>query len=439
MRTPACEPKQKRKQKLKRNGTQKQKLPSETKRALSWFAAVLILLSSLIVPAFAESYNDDWVADYENMKKHVTPIYTVPTLFKNDAAFANNRRFPLVVQNNIEYVPLEMFSGLSGISVTANYSTTNFYITNSADNSYISFDAENDLVTSTGLQTYTLVTKLFYDTRYVPAKTVADVLGITVEVYNNPDDGVYALRFTDGKQKLTFAEVIKMYSPIKKTDTPIDNTENETPPPITPTEPEQPTAAPDIGRRTIYLSADVTQYEYLSSMLGTLTREGVDCAFFVSPQDILRYPDRIRQILTAGHELGLLLDPNDPETDYIEGRDNLYLVSKRTTHLVRFPNGSRSCPLSNEDYVSFVERYGLSVWDYNISVNDSSDMYEKLYTDLNELSSRYRTETAIVRLYVGRNGAATVRRYAALLEQKRQLTPRAIRESEEPIFYRRIT
>lgn len=417
------------------------------KRYVAFFMAMLILLAAFAFPiSAAESYNDDWVADYENMKKHITPIYTVPTLFKNDASFSNNRRFPLVVQNNIEYVPLEMFSGLSGISVIANYSTTNFYITNSADNSYISFDAENDLVTSTGLQTYTLVTKLFYDTRYVPAKAVADVLGIAVEVYNDPDNGVYALRFTDGKQKLTFAEVIKMYSPIKKTDPAPDNPpdtetvpKEEPPTVVDPSEKQEPTATPDIGRRTVYLSADVTRYDYLPSFLATLTREGVDCTFFVSPQDILYYPDEIRQILTGGFPLGFLLDPNDPEADYIEGRENLYLVAKCTTRLVRFPSGSRSCTLSNEEYRVFVERFGLSVWDYNISVTDTASMYETLYTDLYELSSRYRTETAIVRLYIGRNGASTIRRYAALLKQKRQLVPRVIRENEAPIFYRRIS
>lgn len=413
----------------------------------------LCLTLALISPTLSSSvpdrsYNDEWVADYENMKKHVTPIYTVPTLFKNDAAYANNRRFPLVVQDGIEYVPIEMFSGLSGISVNAGYSVTNFYITNSKAKTYISFDAENDLVTTQALTTYKLVTKIFYDTRYVPAKEVADVLKLTVEVYNDPENGVYALRLADGKQKLTFAEVIKNYSPIKKNpleDNPVDSPDTEDTPAPQPDEkdnsvvtPEKTEEKPDIGKRTVYFSADVTSYPYIGAILQTLEREELTCAFFVSPSDILTHADDIRKILVYGQPIGILLGKTDPEKDYAEGIENLSLVAKCTTRLVRFNGGSRTAVLTDDRYKTFIENSGLCVWDYNISAPDSAGLYDALYSSLYSLSGAYGTDVAIFRFYPGRYTAQTITRFSTLFKQKKQLTPVSLTETAKPIFYRKI-
>lgn len=413
------------------------------KRAARLFSLVtaLCLALTLCFSVYgAENYNDEWVAEYENMKTHVTPIYTVPTLFKNDAAYGNNRRFPLVVQGGIEYVPIEMFSGLSGISVNAGYSTTNFYITNSKTRTYISFDAENDLVTTKSLTPYTLVTKIFYQTRYVPAREVAEVLGITTETYNDPENGVYALRFSDGKQKLTFAEVIKNYSPIKKTDTETEEkTENPTdekPPVEEPT--PQPEEKPDIGRRTVYISFDVTAYGEIGSILKTLERKNLSCAFFVSPDDILTHADDIRKILVYGQSLGILLGRDDPVGDYARGKENLALVAKCTTHTVRFSGGSRYGTLSDDAYRDFIERESLRVWDYNISANDSAALYDTVYNALYALSSAYGTETAVIRLYPGRNTVRALSRLADLIEQKRQLSAGIFSETSPGIFYRKI-
>ena len=412
------------------------------RRLLSAFLSLLLFLS-LPLPVFgAESYNDEWVADYENMKKHVTPIYTVPTLFKNDAAYGNNRRFPLVVQDNIEYVPLEMFMGLSEITVNAGYSTTNFYINNSKTHTYISFDTVNDLVTTKSLTPYTLVTKLFYQTRYVPAKEVADVLGITTEVYNDPENGVYALRFSDGKQKLSFAEVIKNYSPIKKTDTeqdpPKQPDETEKNPDNTEPQPPQTEDKPDIGRRTIYFSIDVTDYSSVGTILKTLEKENLSCAFFVSPDDILRHPDDIRKILVYGQPIGILLGQTDPVGDYAKGKENLSLVAKCTTHMVRFAGGSRYCTLSDAQYKEFINREGLRIWDYNISAADSAGMYDTVYGTLYSLSSSYGTELALIRLYPGRNTTSTLTRLAELIKQKRQLTAGVYSETSPGVYYRKI-
>lgn len=423
------------------------------KRMIGRAAACLLslcLAAALFLPTFsAENYNDEWVADYENMKKHVTPIYTVPTLFKNDTAYSNNRRFPLVVQGGIDYIPIEMFSGMANISVNAGYSVTNFYITNSKAKTYISFDAENDLVTTQELTPYKLVTKLFYDTRYVPAKEVADVLKLTVEVYNDPENGVYALRLSDGKQKLSFAEVIKNYSPIKKSDTAetppektpdTDNTPAVTPDKTPDTEktPDKTNEPPDIGRRTVYLSFDVTSYPYIGTILQTLEKENLTAAFFVSPADIPEQSDAIRMILSYGQPLGILLGRTDPAGDYAAGVENLSLVAKCTTHLVRFTGGSRSTTLSDEQYKALIEENGLRVWDYNVSATDSAVMYDTVYSSLYSLAGTYGTELAILRLYPGRYTPQTLSRLSTLFGQKKQLTPAALTESAGPVYYRKI-
>ena len=142
----------------------------------------------------------------------------VPTLYKNDSAFSNSRRFPLVVQNNIHYVPIELFLSVADVSLTYGYSATFFYLAREDGSRYISFDVENNMVTTHDLKTYSLETKIFYNTRYLPAKEVASVLGIKLEIYDDPIQSVYALRVSDSNAKLSFSELIKMYAPIKKDD-----------------------------------------------------------------------------------------------------------------------------------------------------------------------------------------------------------------------------
>ncbi|MBR5528660.1 MAG: polysaccharide deacetylase family protein [Clostridia bacterium] len=370
--------------------------------------------------------NDAWVLQYENMQEFDRPKYTVPTMFKNDVPFANDRRFPLVVQNNIHYVPVEMFSGLSKIKLHTDYSYAYFYITNDEGKRYISFDSNNNLATTHQYDSYSLETKIFNQTRYLPAAHVAEVLGIKMEIYENIQDGVYALRFSDNKAKLSFADLIKMYSPIKKEDLAQQNKQEEqqTQDPI----PE----LPEMGNRRIYLSVNLSYFGYVSEILSALGRAGFKCTFYVSPENILSYPDKVREIIASGQNIGFLIDSKDPLKSLAEAKENLRLVAKRTTRFVRFTGGSRGVSLDSASYSQFVNSAGICVWDANIAVSDSTDMYDDLYNKLYNLGS----QTASVAMIPGKNTASAISSLSSLVRSKNHLKVMPCDETTHPVAFR---
>lgn len=383
------------------------------------FCAFLVIVASLCTTsAFfsrADEYNDAWLLEYANIRQASTDETVVPNLFKNDTAFSNNKRFPLVVHDNVHYVPVEMFLGLADTRLNYGYSSEYFYLSREKSSRYISFDVENNLVTTHNLDPYTLETKLFYSTRYVPAAEVAKVLGITMEIYENREEGVYALRLSDSKAKLSFSELVKIYSPIKKEDAPK--------PPEVVTPPDNPITTPEIGSRYLHLSFDVTDYRYIAQILSFLEYNVAKSTFtfFVYPDDILTHSDEIRSILAYGQNVGLLLDAKDPEGSLKNGRENLRLVAKCSTRLVRFPTGSTSVELDNESFKNFVKQNGVRVWDYNISAADGANMYDKMYSELYNLYSSRGTALAIIRITPGANTVSSLRKLFESVRAKDQL------------------
>lgn len=390
---------------------------SKMRRCFAVFAATVSIFAALVSDlAYGDEYNDAWFNEYANISKTATDENVVPNLFKNDTAFENYKRFPLVVHNNVHYVPLEMFLGLADTRLTYGYSSDYFYLSRERSSRYISFDVENNLVTTHNLDPYTLETKIFHSTRYIPVAEVAKVLGITMEIYENRDEGVYALRLSDSKAKLSFSELVKIYSPIKKDE-----------PPLVPDKPDppvvDPVVTPEIGNRSIYLSADVTDFRFVKPVLSLLEYNVAknSFTFFVAPSDILKHPDEIRRIISAGQNVGFLLDAEDPSASFEDARENLLLVAKCSSRLVRFSVGSGAVKLSDEEYAAFVEKYGVRVWDYNISSADKPDMYEKMYGELYNLASTRGTTRAVFRITPGTNTVSALRRLFESVRSKDQL------------------
>ncbi len=398
---------------------------------IAFIAITAFFVSVFQFPASGQQYNDAWVLEYENVKKASSDESVVPTLFKNDAAFANHKRFPLVVQNNIAYVPLEMFIGLADTKLEYGYSIMFFYLSREKSSRYISFDVENNTVTTHNLKPYELETKVFYNTRYVPAIEVAKVLGINAEIYENKEEGVYALRLSDSKVKRSFPELIKIYSPIKR-----EEPEIVTPPPVE--DPPVTIEPAEIGIRNIYLSADVINISSISSILPifehTYPLSGI--TFFMTPKDILEHPDTVRQIIAYGQNIGFLLDSNDPISSYNEAKENLRLTANCSTRLVRFTSGSFSVKLDSEEYKSFIESNGLCVWDYNISVSDSKNMYNEIYDDLYTISPDQRAATAVIRIIPGTNTRQALRKLFETVNAKKQLTIHPWDETTTPYTVR---
>lgn len=401
------------------------------RRIYAAFIAVLtILLSFNVFFVTGETYSDTWMLGYNNMEPEPDEEDVVPTLYKNDAVFANHRRFPLVVHKDVHYVPVEMFSGLSGIRLTYGYSIYYFYLATQDGTRYISFDIENEAVTTHEKKTYSLKTMVFYNTRYLPVKEVAKVLGLTMEIYDNPDESIYAVRLSDGKEKISFSELIRMYKPIKKDETEKDPVIPDNPPPVT----DNPQVVPDIGRRHIYITLDTQNFAGISDTLSVLERNFSEnkAVFFVSASDILKFPDEIRQIIAYGQNVGVLIKGKDAEKEYLEAKENLRLVAKCSTRLVRFSAGSTTRALTDEEYSAFVEKYGVCVWDYNVNVIDSKKLYDNLYG----LSGNSRNATAVLRIPHGTNSDTALLQLKDLVKSKNQLTVYTTDETVKPVNYR---
>ena len=381
----------------------------------------LLILSFGSASVFSDEYNDAWILEYENMKSSVSAENKVPSLFRNDSPSANYARFPLVVQNNIHYAPVELFMGISGIKLRYGYSVSYFYLANEKQNKYISFDIEENLATTHEKSAFTLETKNFYNTVYLPVKEVAEVLGLKTEIYQSLFDGVYALRISDGKEKTSFSDLVNMYKPIKNN------------PDI-----QNPDISQNPGNIQIYMSFDLSHYNYITTILRSIEKSfpANSCVFFVRPDDILAYPDKIRQIFAYGQNVGFLLDGTNPKEELEKANENLRLVAKKTSRLVRFPKGSKNLSLEDETFDQFIKNTGACVWDYNISVGDSKTMYDTLYTRLYSLYSNYKTRKAVIRITTGSNTSSAISKTASLISGQKQLSLAAFNDAASPIYYR---
>lgn len=378
-------------------------------------------------------YNDARFDNYENMREKTTARYTVPTLFKNDAVFSNYKKTPLVVQDGTEYVPIDMFSGLSDIDINTKISNRYFYIQNKATGAYISFDIKSDLATTHEREPHRLRTAEFYETRYIPAREVARVLGVTCEIYDSLADGVYALRLSDGSARLTVDELIKLYSPVKKEPTP---PVVEDPIPQGPDVPDTPGIS--VGRRTVYLSFELYGFGYVKSILDTLSQQNVKATFFCDAQQILDNSDTVRRMINSGHTVGLLLDGSDTYGSYTRAKDALRLVTKKSSRLVRFKSSSRSCTLTDAELSEFIRNNGLCLWDHNIRIYDSPQMYDTLVTALSTLQMRYGTTEAILNITQGPNTSAMIVSLASLAKQTGEISFSQINETHDSVSFRNI-
>ena len=426
------------------------------KQILALLAAVSFILSLFLPAAVSgESYNDSWVYDYGNMTgRNNGTKYVVPSLFKNDIPFSNYKRFPLVVQDDIEYIPLEMFTGFSGVEVKTNLKSDNFYIKNNDNLKTISFNVETSMALTDDKKTQTLVTKLFYNTRYVPATETAYALGLGCETYMSIEEGVYALRLTDGREKHTFSEVVKMYSPVKRESgsEPIigiddepniiipDNAGKENNTGNVENNDSPQTVVPDIGSRTICVSFDAASLNRnTETLLNTLQGSGITATFFCTGKGMMKNPDIVRRMLIDGHTVGILIEANDSieniKSEYSDSLETYQMITKNTTHLARFYGGSNLTRAIDKDTFSeFIVSNEICLWDYNIGARSSSGagMYSEIYAALYNIKST----KVVIKMNSGAEAAKAVRSLASFVNSKSQLAFSQITDADTEMSFR---
>lgn len=140
----------------------------------------------------------------------------LPSLFHNDEAWYKDGAAPLVCREDGYYVPAELFAQFETIRVTMP-SDGNLLIYNTVDERYISILTGEGRAAVNG--TIEENVHVFRDGSviYVDAALVSETVGITAETIVQENGGI-TMRFTDGTELLTTAELAASYLPEEPED-----------------------------------------------------------------------------------------------------------------------------------------------------------------------------------------------------------------------------
>jgi len=269
-----------------------------------------------------------------------------PTLYVNDEVWYKTGLYPLRVYNSV-YVPISIFEQIAGITVT-------FYDNNTAmiyrdENSFISFDFNRSVAMSQKNDRFYLQTYLENNERYVPLLTVCDTLGLERETYRSEIDGSVSVRICDGSQQKTFVELIQRYNP--------DAVSVATTPPVTET-----TVFLDPVENAIFLGIDgFGAGERMEALLDLLDEYGVKAAFFITPEELERYPDLVLSVIAGGHSLGFLVELEGALETLSAANAALMQRYKITTRLIRITDHPISAADDNRLAVAGYSRWGSSI------------------------------------------------------------------------------
>lgn len=381
------------------------------KKKLTVFAAVLaIIFVGLALPSYKgyAQYNDEAYSSYKNMtvQSDSKEEYYTPSIFRQDEAYKNAKRFPLVIKETVEYVPIEVFAQFSYLELVYSKLSYGFYINNTKNNHYVAFNLETGTTTTHEYQIVDLKSELFYRTNYVPAKSVCEILDINFESFDSKKDGIYAVRVSDSKAKSTFNELLNSYSPSSKppsTDNPWGSTDN---PGIDIGDKE---TYKNTAARKIYLTFENYPAANTANVLNVLKKYDAKAIFFINSESILSNAETVRQIKTDGHEIGIYYNPAASAADVYtnekiisdinDANDKLNLVTKSKTRLLRLSYGYFD-KLSENGFAKAAKDAGFVLFDWNCdsadysgNVNAASESLVNSVTGGNKLVER----TVIVR------------------------------------------
>ena len=306
-------------------------------KILCLFSVLTLLFSNSVIP-LAQDYNDRRFSTYINMgDSAVKNNYQVPHMFRQDAPYTYMTKFPLVVSGGVEYVPLSMFILYSYIEVNYSGIDEDFYLVNNRNGNYISFNIKENIAYTHNGELMKMETRFFHKTRYIPARKVAEVLGMMCETYDDPFNGIYAFRISNGKSDKTLVDLLTPYLP--KEEPKQDEPEKEPVPEKKPVEdkpvqPEKPvpeiTPRPEkdpvpekqpepekpedpiekLERRNLSLCFTGLSYNKADIIANTLRNYAVTCSFSVTKDEILQNPSLVRQLFLNGNSIFVTAEPD---------------------------------------------------------------------------------------------------------------------------------
>ncbi len=374
------------------------------KRFLAFFFALTLLFSFAAMPLASE--NDARFATYINMGDNaVNNGYAIPNLFRQDKVFSNMQKFPLVVQNGVEYVPLSMFILYSSVEISYSKTGENFFLVNNSNNRYISFNVEEEIASTYDGDLLKLPVSIFNKTRYVPARTVAVVLGFVCETYDDPQKGIYAFRVSDGRSEKTLAQLIEPY--IALYESAQEKVEPDTKPEVNPkpeVKPEQnpqqeikpPSPPPavqqdpleSVAQRRVSICYANASYQDTERILGVLDGYRIKASFSLTKDEILTNTALVRDIYLSGHSILVTANArgNTPEEcakSFVEGLEEangaLLKVLRFKTRMCTLPFDLPKEIADNEDFAKEVERSGYLILKPNTETGDGPDFKGSAY------------------------------------------------------------
>ena len=351
-------------------------------RLLAFFCVFALLFSFVLVPSASD--NDARFDNYVNMGENaIQNNYAIPNLFRQDGVYSNINRFPLVVKGGVEYVPLSAFILYSYVDV--NYSNTgdNFFLVNNNNNRYISFNVGQGVASTYDGDLIKLPVLIFNKTRYVPARTVAVVLGFFCETYDDKENGIYAFRIHNGNSKKTLAELLTPYieeymAQIKTPEPPLP------PPPVVQEDPLE-----SMAPRRVALCYTNLEYAGMDNILATLDAYGVTASFGVTKEDIIKRNDIVRRIFVSGHNLLVTATaqgntPKECGENFVKGLEeaNNQLLSslKRKTRMCMLPMGLDEKIANDSEFISVVKNAGYVILNPNVQTDDGPDFTGSAYS-----------------------------------------------------------
>lgn len=363
---------------------------------LRFLAAVTALASLLsFFTVFGDSYNDERFEVYSNMNTNRSgALYIVPNLFRQDAAYPYVKNFPVVVSGGIEYVPISMFSLFSYITVTYSKISDNFYIQNTKTDEYLSFNVAQGIAEMSGGRTMQMETRIYHRTRYIPAKAVAEKMGMKCEIYDDPVRGIYALRISDKNASYSFSDLLQQHLPssyLQGNQPPENDDTPEKRPEIQPEKDPILSVAP----RQVSMMYELICRNPDHSPLDTLTRNGIRAGFSMSRDFILANASSVRRMTVGRHALSVTLSSSEEESltkenakesliKYLENaNDALFTITHRKTRICTVSEKTKQLFDSQEELQDILFENGYVLFEANVSADTSKDAYS-IHTQLSD-------------------------------------------------------
>lgn len=361
-------------------------------RYLVFFFVVTLLFLCVSVTCAAKD-NDAKFDSYINMGDNAVKMgYEIPNLLRQNGVYSNIRQFPLVVQGGVEYVPLSVFILYPYIDVNYGRTESSFFLVNNKNNHYVSFNTSEGVASTHDGDILKMPTPIFNYTTYVPARTVAVVLGLECETYDNPSKGIYAFRVSDGKTGKTLSEMMAEYIMEYENKTGLSNNQppsgNDNPAvDVRPPEVQDPIS--QTAARRVGICFAGMSYTGMTRITDMLDSYNIKAAFSFTEEEILTMPEFVRKLGNSGNSIFITASASGGTAEeyarsFVEGLDMankaLKLVSKKKTRMCTLPFDMPESIKNDEAFLAYVKGAGYLVFMPNSETGDGPSYTGSAYT-----------------------------------------------------------